>query len=98
MSAFVTDISFAIDEVGFVAGSGGIFKTTAKGDTWNLNYTTSFIIAGNQPHSDNGFTAIALDGPDLGISAGFQNKNMALSIDDFINEKAYIARTTTLGE
>ncbi len=105
LSETIRGISFATDEIGFAAGSGGIFKTTDKGETWSLNYSTNFITLEEccgDFYRVNGFNAIAFDGLALGISAGFQNRNFNPDKDkvesNLINEKAYIARTTTLGE
>lgn len=77
------DISFANNNIGFVVTPEGVYKTGDEGENWELNYTTEIF----DPYT------VSFDGESLGVFGGFQGV-----ISEFPNGKAYIARTTTLGE
>lgn len=77
-------ISFANNTTGFVTGpEGGLYKTSDTGETWQLNYTTEIF----SPR------VVKFDGEGLGILVGLQK-----DLSKLPNGKAYIAKTTTLGE
>ena len=89
------DISFANNTTGFITTSQGVYKTVDKGETWTLNYTSDFF---DFAWDSNGTTHYApyyieFEGENLGIIGGPQ-----FGFNSFPNGKAYIARTTTLGE
>ncbi|MEX0291186.1 MAG: WD40/YVTN/BNR-like repeat-containing protein, partial [Flavobacteriaceae bacterium] len=96
LNAQILDISFASEEVGFAAGRNGIYKSTDQGTSWNINYSSNFIDfreSFSAVDTLRGFSSIEFDGLDFGIAGGHQNKP-----ENFPNEKAYIAITTSLGE
>lgn len=77
-------ISFSNNTTGFVTSvEDGLYKTVDAGESWQLNYTTEIF----EPK------VVEFDGENLGILGGTQR-----TISEFPNGKAYIARTTTLGE
>jgi hypothetical protein len=86
----VRDIFFPTSKIGFAAAEDGIFKTVDQGNTWRLNYSSNFISLGACciDHKTRRFSAIALDGLQLGISATFQNRNREPSDDNLPNNKA----------
>lgn len=94
-SGWLSDVSFANNTTGFITTSEGVYKTVDVGETWTLNYTSSFFdFAWNGPLTYiYAPSFIKFEDESLGILGGPQ-----LDFNSFPNGKAYIARTTTLGE
>jgi hypothetical protein len=94
----IRDISFATKEVGFATSSNGIYKTVDRGESWQLNYTYELNVFEYSSSADGLDTyapsIIEFEDEKLGITAGI----LKYSLYDLPNGKAYIARTTTLGE
>ncbi|WP_149273764.1 WD40/YVTN/BNR-like repeat-containing protein [Pareuzebyella sediminis] len=92
----VRNISFANQHIGFITTVNGVYKTLDSGENWQENYTSQFYVWGTD---SNGIpttfapSIVEFEGENIGITTGKQ-----IGLSTLPNGKAYIARTTTLGE